>query len=619
MGMATRALLFSFVLLLLTVTVPSTVVANETTANVGKNNATFNQGIDVKSPASDLWRAVRQRNVDITGKSQVKGPTSETLIDVSGQEWRDFRRSKLIPYSAYALGGVLALILLFRLIRGKIKIKAGRSGKKIHRFTGFQRFSHWSVAILFVILGLTGILLTLGRFGLIPLVGKEAFGTIAVLGRTVHNYLGPVFGIMLVIMLFTFIKGNFGNWTDIKWFAKGGGLFGGHASAGRYNGGEKAWFWMAMIVGTVVMVSGLLMGFPLFGLSQEDIKLSQIIHAIAAIGLLAVSFGHIYMGTFAMEGAFEAMQTGYCDENWAKEHHDLWYQDLKNSGAIEGDSSNTANLHREQNNDVSSNLDTQAADTPTSSSTSSSSESSSTVAKSSIAAGAVAAAASEAVSSSEEKTKTASSNNGSSSKGDNLKKIEGIGPKIEEVLYAAGFKRYEDIQNSNRDALKEVLNAAGSRYKMHEPKSWPAQAELAAKGKVLVFSYSYIRDICINVVANITYLRFTKKVVFAPYTCTQCDEAWCLRACPVDAITMDMSSGAKIVIDDKCVGCKVCTISCPFGTINYVQETGKVAKCDLCGGDPECAKACPTEAITFIDANATGYDRMKGLCRKESS
>jgi Fe-S-cluster-containing hydrogenase component 2 len=97
---------------------------------------------------------------------------------------------------------------------------------------------------------------------------------------------------------------------------------------------------------------------------------------------------------------------------------------------------------------------------------------------------------------------------------------------------------------------------------------------------------------------------------FAPYTCTQCDEAWCMHACPVEAISIDHSTGAKVVSDDKCVGCKVCTIACPFGTINYSQATGKVVKCDLCGGDPQCAAACPTDAITYIDADWTGYDRM---------
>jgi Fe-S-cluster-containing hydrogenase component 2 len=103
---------------------------------------------------------------------------------------------------------------------------------------------------------------------------------------------------------------------------------------------------------------------------------------------------------------------------------------------------------------------------------------------------------------------------------------------------------------------------------------------------------------------------------FAPYTCTQCDEAWCLHACPVEAISIDASTGAKVVSDDKCVGCKVCTIACPFGTINYSQATGKVVKCDLCGGDPQCAAACPTDAITYIDADWTGYGRMQASAAK---
>jgi Fe-S-cluster-containing hydrogenase component 2 len=98
---------------------------------------------------------------------------------------------------------------------------------------------------------------------------------------------------------------------------------------------------------------------------------------------------------------------------------------------------------------------------------------------------------------------------------------------------------------------------------------------------------------------------------FVPYTCTQCAEAWCMKACPVDAISVDTLTGAKVVSDALCVGCKVCTIACPFGTINYNQTTGKVLKCDLCGGDPECAKACPTSAITYIDADWTGLERMR--------
>ena len=101
-----------------------------------------------------------------------------------------------------------------------------------------------------------------------------------------------------------------------------------------------------------------------------------------------------------------------------------------------------------------------------------------------------------------------------------------------------------------------------------------------------------------------------------PYTCTQCAEAWCMHACPVEAIVIDAATGAKMIKDDVCVGCKVCTIACPFGTVNYVQDTGKVQKCDLCGGDPACATACPTEAITYVDANWTGLEKMRAWAGK---
>ncbi len=101
-----------------------------------------------------------------------------------------------------------------------------------------------------------------------------------------------------------------------------------------------------------------------------------------------------------------------------------------------------------------------------------------------------------------------------------------------------------------------------------------------------------------------------------PYTCTQCDEAWCLHACPVEAIKVDVKTGAKIILEDVCVGCKACTIACPFGTVNYVQATGKVQKCDLCGGDPACSDACPTGAITYVDADWTGLGKMRQWAEK---
>ncbi len=111
--------------------------------------------------------------------------------------------------------------------------------------------------------------------------------------------------------------------------------------------------------------------------------------------------------------------------------------------------------------------------------------------------------------------------------------------------------------------------------------------------------------------SRIRVFTFHQEGEFVPYTCTQCADAWCLQACPVDAIIDNRELGAKAVVEDRCVGCKVCTIACPFGTINYQQATGKVAKCDLCGGDPECVKACPTAAILYLDADQSGYDKMR--------
>jgi Fe-S-cluster-containing hydrogenase component 2 len=116
--------------------------------------------------------------------------------------------------------------------------------------------------------------------------------------------------------------------------------------------------------------------------------------------------------------------------------------------------------------------------------------------------------------------------------------------------------------------------------------------------------------------SRIKVFNFEQAGRMVPYTCTQCAEAWCLHACPVEAIKVDMLTGAKVVNDATCVGCKVCTIACPFGTVNYVAETGKVQKCDLCGGDPACASACPTGAITYVDSNWTGLDKMQQWASK---
>lgn len=291
----------------------------------------------VENPGSDLWRAVRERGVVLDASTQIRGVDSNAFMNVGGEEWRQYRMQSLIPTSAWVIGGVLLAIVAFYLIRGRIPIAAGRSGDKIPRFTLNQRTIHWFVASTFVMLGLTGMILLYGRFVLIPLLGPDGFGATAFVAKRIHDFVGPAFGIGLVFMLIFFIKGNFPSLkTDLKWTLKGGGMFGGHVSAGRYNAGEKLWFWLVVMGGAAVVFSGLVLDFPaiaaLVGDTRDTKEWYHVIHSVAAVVLTAASFGHIYMGTLAMEGTLEIMTHGYADTNWAKEHHDLWYEEMKERG-----------------------------------------------------------------------------------------------------------------------------------------------------------------------------------------------------------------------------------------------------------------------------------------------
>jgi len=140
----------------------------------------------------------------------------------------------------------------------------------------------------------------------------------------------------LLAMIIKWIRHNAFKLLDLKWFAKGGGIVGkGHPSAGYLNGGEKVWFWLVTIVGLTAVISGLILDFPNFGQSRETMQTMLIIHGIAALVLMAASFGHIYIGTAGTEGAFEGMKTGYVDETWAKQHHDLWYEEVKDQAISE--------------------------------------------------------------------------------------------------------------------------------------------------------------------------------------------------------------------------------------------------------------------------------------------
>ena len=282
----------------------------------------------LEHPAINLWNDVRQRDQNITGLTQVKGVETGVLISKVGEDWRRFRIEQLVPYGAYLMGGIFGAIALYYLFKGTQMMPGGRTGVRIPRFTLNQRIAHWFTAGVFWLLAVTGLILLYGRFVLIPLLGSEGFSVTAAACKEMHNLFGPLFVLAVLAMFVLFIKGNMYNLGDIKWFAKGGGMFGGHVSAGKFNAGEKTWFWLVMVFGTALCVSGLILVFAMFGQGREIMTLSHVVHGISALLLISVSFGHIYLGTIGVEGTIDSMATGSVDEAWAIAHHDQWYEEM---------------------------------------------------------------------------------------------------------------------------------------------------------------------------------------------------------------------------------------------------------------------------------------------------
>jgi formate dehydrogenase subunit gamma len=261
----------------------------------------------------------------VEGRIDIPDSKAAVLIQPAGRAWDYFHEVLLHWGGAIVILGTIALLGLAYMILGRIRIAAGRSGQKILRFKAFERFSHWLTAVSFVALGLTGLNITFGKIVLLPLIGPDAFSSLSQAAKFVHNFTSFSFMAGLVLIAAIFFKDNFLERVDIEWLRQGGGFIKGkHAPAGRFNLGEKLVYWLSLVAGVAVSVSGLLLLFPFYGTSIAEMQLAQVVHAVIAILFVALILAHIYIGTLGMEGAFEAMGTGEVDLNWAKEHHDLW-------------------------------------------------------------------------------------------------------------------------------------------------------------------------------------------------------------------------------------------------------------------------------------------------------
>jgi len=277
-----------------------------------------------------FWREVRKGENNPYQTTQVRGPETQVLIQSEGEMWRQFRNGPITIYGGWFIVVVFLAILLFYWRRGKLRMREPRTGRLIERFSTWERIVHWTVAITFIILAVTGIIMLFGKHVVLPVLGYTLFSWLAMLGKNLHNFLGPLFAVSLIVMAVTYLHDNVPkayDWIYVRRF--GDFLRGETVPAGRFNAMEKFWFWAGVILlGIIVSATGLVMDFPNFDQTRGAMQIANMIHAIAAVLFIALSLGHIYIGTIGMEGAYDAMRHGYVDETWAREHHVYWYEEV---------------------------------------------------------------------------------------------------------------------------------------------------------------------------------------------------------------------------------------------------------------------------------------------------
>ena len=261
----------------------------------------------------------------IQGLGTIPDTKSYVLEHPAGRNWERFHNVTLRWIAGIAILGFLAVIVVFYLVRGSVKLEGGFSGRKIVRFNWFERFVHWMTAVCFVILAISGLNITFGRPLLLPLMEAERFTVWSEWAKYAHNYLSFPFTIGVVLIFLMWLAGNIPNRIDLEWLKEGGGIVGDkHPPADRFNAGQKLVYWVVVLGGGIVAVTGYVLMFPFYGTTIDAMQTAEIVHGVAAALFIAFMLGHIYIGTIGMEGAFQAMGEGTVDVNWAKEHHSLW-------------------------------------------------------------------------------------------------------------------------------------------------------------------------------------------------------------------------------------------------------------------------------------------------------
>lgn len=325
-------------LAVLVLTLPAPLLAQETTdAEVGAGqdvNAPVAPGLDARTPSAE---PITEDQVplfvpyedQIIGRVSIPDDKLATLVQPEGREWRAFRIQGVFWTATAVILLTLAALAGFYFWRGTIKLEHGRSGRWVPRFGAIDRFAHWTTAVSFIVLALTGLVIIFGRYLLIPLIGHSAFTPLANASKYLHNWSSFVFVIGILMMLVLWIKDNIPSRADIAWFREAGGMFSKpgtpHPETARFNAGQKMIFWTVVLGGLAISASGYFLMAPFFFTGVGGMQIAHVVHSLLAVLMIAVILAHIYIGTLGMEGSFDAMGRGEVDENWAVEHHRGWY------------------------------------------------------------------------------------------------------------------------------------------------------------------------------------------------------------------------------------------------------------------------------------------------------
>ena len=278
-----------------------------------------------------FYREVRGGQNQYTTTS-ARGRETDVLVQSAGDTWRRIRNGPVMFYGGWLVVLILAAIAGFYTIFGPVKLHDRPTGRLIQRFSRADQIVHWTVAISFCTLGLTGLIMFFGKHVLLPIIGYTLFGWLTALSKNLHNFIAPVFIVSVIAMIVLYAKDNLPKAYDLKFLLNAFAVMakGKHIPTGRFNGGEKVWFWGGVVFLSVVVTwSGLILLFPNFDQTRAMMQEAWVWHASAALLYISISFGHMYLGTIGLDGSYQAMRTGVVDETWAREHHQIWYEEVK--------------------------------------------------------------------------------------------------------------------------------------------------------------------------------------------------------------------------------------------------------------------------------------------------